>query len=133
MKPFSKVSNIKTFHTPIDVNLNILQLNNLIKTLNPKRLICPFDYQDQIKISETTVMETLNAGQTLTLSEDQMGKLKYMGLCPVNLANLIKQKHKISRISGLEIEFKDQKYHVLNVYKKQDYKSRDKLFFKLLD
>ena len=63
-----------------------------------------------------------------------MGKLKYMGLCPVNLANLIKQKHRISRLNGLEIEFKDQKYQVLNVYKKQgDHKSRDKLFFKLLN
>ena len=62
-----------------------------------------------------------------------MGKLKYLGLCPVNLANLIKQKHRISRLNGLEIKFKDQKYQVLNVYKKQDHKSRDKLFFKILN
>ena len=36
-----------------------------------------------------------------------MGKLNYIGLCPFNLANLVKQKHRISRINGLDIEFKD--------------------------
>ena len=43
-----------------------------------------------------------------------------MGLCPINLANLAKQKNKISRLNGLEIEFKDQKYQIGTVYKKQD-------------
>ena len=56
-----------------------------------------------------------------------------MGLCPINLANLAKQKNKISRLNGLEIEFKDQKYQIGTVYKKQDQKARDKLYFKLLD
>lgn len=56
-----------------------------------------------------------------------------MGMCPMNLAALVKQKNKMSRLNGLDIEFKDQRYHINQVYKKQDGKSRDKLYFKLLD
>ena len=137
MKPYAYLSKIKTFHTPIDPNLTPTQLSTLLTTLHPKRLICPHAYLPEFSShihSPHTVIESLSPCQTLTLSETQLGKLKYMGLCPVNLANLIKQKNKISRINGLEIEFKDQKYQVTNVYKKQDStKSRDKLFFKIME
>jgi len=51
----------------------------------------------------------------------------------MNLAALVKQKNKMSRLNGLDIEFKDQRYHINQVYKKQDAKAREKLYFKLLD
>ncbi len=44
MKPFLNVSNIKTFHSPIDPNLSGSQLNALVNHLLPKRLICPQSY-----------------------------------------------------------------------------------------
>ena len=79
--------------------------------MQPKRVICPQEYLENgfisIKDSHITVLETIHQGQVLTLTESQIGKLNYLGQCPVNLANLIKQKNKISRINGLEVEFKD--------------------------
>ena len=113
---------MRTFHHPIDPSLSGPQLNKLLTVLQPKRLICPHSYiEDRIITSTgTSLVDTVFPGQTLVLSEAEIGRLKYTGLCPVALANLIKQKRsRISRVNGLEIEFADQKYQVKAVNKKQ--------------
>jgi hypothetical protein len=132
MKPFAQASKVRVFHSPLDQNLAAHQLTRILNKLQPRHLICPH-LEHLVTDSQITVVHSIHQGQTVSLPESQIGNFKYMGLCPLNLANLIKQKNKMSRLNGLEVEFKDQKYQINQVFKKQDAKARDKLFFKILE
>lgn len=44
MKPFLNINKVKTFHCPVDPGLSMLNLNNLIARIVPKRVVCPNEY-----------------------------------------------------------------------------------------
>ena len=52
------------------------------------------------------VLDQINSGQTIQLSEEQLGSLKYRGKCPTSIASLIKMQSaaggiQLSRVTDL--------------------------------
>ncbi|CDW78963.1 integrator complex subunit 9-like [Stylonychia lemnae] len=156
MKPFAKANNVKVLYSPIDPNLTFTQLNNILNKFKPKRLICPASYTreqksvgiDQanfknaliIQDLEGTVVNTIKESMTVCLTDDDIGTLKYKGLCPTLIANKIKIKNKnqqkISRVQGIDIEFKDNQYTIVDVVSGQDQTEQKQalsLYSKLLE
>jgi hypothetical protein len=65
-------------------------------------------------------VETIRKDQTKTLTEDELGSLKYKGLCPTSISSVIRMQpsgdgRMMSRITDLQLEFKDDAYHVRRI------------------
>ena len=56
---------------------------------------------------------------TITLTDEDIGSIKYKGVIPTIIANQIKIKNKnqtrITRVMGVDIEFKDNQYMITDV------------------
>lgn len=64
-------------------------LSALINKLAPKRVLSPYGPSD-IQPTIPMVIETIASGQTRTLNEDEIGSLKYKGVCPTSIASVIR-------------------------------------------
>lgn len=58
------------------------------------------------------MVDTIARGQTRQLSENELGSLKYKGVCPTSISSVIRMQptsdgRMISRITDLQLEFKD--------------------------
>ena len=65
-------------------------------------------------------METIAKGQTRSITEAELGNIKYRGVCPTSIASVIRMQsasdgRMMSRITDLQIEFKDDKYQVKRI------------------
>lgn len=75
-----------------------------------------FGAQHGLRLNYTEcVVDTIHAGQVVDISEQEFGNLKYKGKCPISIAQLIKMQaaqggQQLSRVTDLQIEFKDSQY-----------------------
>jgi hypothetical protein len=95
------------------------QVAQLVASLQPKRIISPYDL-NTTRPENACVVETIARGQTRTVSEADLGNIKYKGVCPTSIASVIRMQsasdgRMMSRITDLQIEFKDDKYQVKRI------------------
>jgi len=103
----------------VNPTVSLQTLSALVNKLAPKRVLSPYD---PLVIQPTTpmVIDTITKGQTRTLSEDDIGSLKYKGICPNSIASVIRMQstgdnRMISRVTDIQLEFKDDQYHVRRI------------------
>lgn len=139
MKPFT--NQLKVHYCPINPSVNYAELNTIIRNLKPRHIISPYTVVSQVKapgesaggyeenkvetsclsVSHTNcVVDQILAGQTIQLSEEELGSLKYRGKCPTSIASLIKMQSaaggvQLSRVTDLQLEFKDSKYQITGI------------------
>jgi hypothetical protein len=70
-------------------------------------------------------LEKICKGQTLTIDETELGTLKYRGKFPTSIASLIKMQAaegslQMSRVSDLQLEFKDSRFHITGISEPKD-------------
>ena len=135
LKPF--VNNLKVHYCPINPTMTFPELSKIISNLQPKHIISPYtavppeNDQEEIKLQDDVaerhlklthncVVDTICKSQTVELSERELGSLNYRGKCPTSISALIKMEptqgsRLISRVTDLQLEFKDAKYHITGV------------------
>ena len=115
--------------------MNFKELNHIINLLKPKHIISPYTSQaggsygpqgeniEESKVQQDSelsyqgenaimithancVVDQVAKGQTITLTEAELGSLKYRGKCPTSIASLIKMQSaaggiQLSRVTDL--------------------------------
>ena len=66
------------------------------------------------------VVDQISSGQVVESSEQDFGRMNYKGKCPVSIASLIKMQNskgntQLSRVTDLQVEFKDNQYQVTGI------------------
>ena len=103
LRPFK--NSLKVHYCPVNATISRASLSQLTTKLNPKRVISPYDIS-VIQPQTSCVVDSIQKGQTKQLEEDEIGSLKYKGVCPTSIASVIRIQpsadgRMISRVTDL--------------------------------